>query len=463
MTPRYTAAERLDRIPAGRFHRRILWLIGGGMFLDNFDSTLSAGVLGSLTAEHWSTLSLNASFISATFAGMTLGTFWAGILGDRFGRRFTYQANLLIIGITSLAAALAPSMQWLIAFRFVMGLGLGAETVIGYSTMAEFVPPGVRGRWVAYLAIITNVAVAASGLAAYFVIPKFGWRLLFALAGLGALLVWWARKRMPESPRWLEAVGRHEEADAVLAAIERESGGVLPDPKRTAGSHSTPSKVSLTVLFSKAVRSRTLLGSWMAVTTNIGLYGFLTWLPTFLVVQKLGVSSSLRYTMFMSLGAPFGPALASIIADRMGRRWGLSAFAAVAAVVGMAYAAAPTMLVATVAGFFLYLLMYLVATLGQISYIPELFPTAYRLRGAGFCISIGRIAAALTPFAVVWGYAQGGVTLLLSVLGGMLIVLSAAVAIWGVDTSRRPLESVAPESIAKLMGAVAKTAESEMT
>ena len=178
-------------------------------------------------------------------------------------------------------------------------------------------------------------------------------------------------------------------------------------------------------------------------------------------MQKLGVSSSLRYTMFMSLGAPFGPALASVVADRMGRRWGLAFFSAVTAVAGMAYAAAPNMAVATVAGFFLYLLMYLVATLGLVALHSRTFPTAYRLRAAGFCIGTGRVAAALTPYLVVWGYKRGGVTLLISVIAGMLLVLAVAVALWRVDTERRSLETVTPDSAGDVAAEFAETGESE--
>src|SRR5437870_2169939 len=88
------AGARLDRLPLCVFHWRILALIGAGMFLDAFDIYLAGGVLGTLLAQGWSTLELNAAFVSATFIGMTLGAWFSGILGDRFGRRFTYQLNL---------------------------------------------------------------------------------------------------------------------------------------------------------------------------------------------------------------------------------------------------------------------------------------------------------------------------------------------------------------------------------
>jgi putative MFS transporter len=145
------AGARLDRLPISRFHHRILWLIGGGMFLDSFDIYLAGGVLGALVKSGWSTMHLNAAFLSSTFVGMLLGAFTAGVLGDAKGRKFTYQFNLAIFGIASLAGALAPSMNWLIVCRFFMGLGLGAEIVVGYGSVGEFIPPAVRGRWSAYL------------------------------------------------------------------------------------------------------------------------------------------------------------------------------------------------------------------------------------------------------------------------------------------------------------------------
>src|ERR1700744_3736248 len=135
------AGARLDRLPIARFHWRTVGLVAGGMFLDAFEIYLGAAVLGALIKSGWSDLAHNAQFVSSTFAGMVLGAWLAGILGDRYGRRFSYQANLLIFGIASLAGACAPSMTWLIGARFFMGIGLGAEIVVGYVTVSEFIPP----------------------------------------------------------------------------------------------------------------------------------------------------------------------------------------------------------------------------------------------------------------------------------------------------------------------------------
>ena len=216
---------RLDRLPVGSFHRRVLWLIGLGMVLDACDIYIAGGVLGALVKSGWSDLAGVASFLSATFAGMLLGTFSAGWLGDRFGRRFSYQSNLLLFGLASLAASFAPDMRVLIALRFLMGIGLGAEIVVGYSSLAEFMPRAERGRYVALLAVITNMAVPLTGLAGAWLIPTVGWRAMFGGGGACALAGWVLRKNMPESPRWLESRGRLAEAVALGSAIEREATG----------------------------------------------------------------------------------------------------------------------------------------------------------------------------------------------------------------------------------------------
>ena len=123
------AGARLDRLPISKFHRRILTLISIGMFFDGYDVYVAASVLGATLHSGFSTLAQNAQFVSVTFMGMMLGSFLTGFLGDRFGRRFTYQANLIIFGLASIASAFAPNMPTLILLRGVMGIGLGAELV----------------------------------------------------------------------------------------------------------------------------------------------------------------------------------------------------------------------------------------------------------------------------------------------------------------------------------------------
>src|ERR1700730_12786587 len=107
MATTVNAGARLDRLPTSSFHYRIFWLIAAGMFFDGYDLYVAGPVLGAAMKSGFSTLDGNKWFLSLTFIGMTLGSLLAGFLGDRYGRRFTYQFNLMIFGLASLAAAFA--------------------------------------------------------------------------------------------------------------------------------------------------------------------------------------------------------------------------------------------------------------------------------------------------------------------------------------------------------------------
>ena len=215
---------RLDRLPLTRLHRKVFYLVGVGMFFEGFDIYIAASVLGATYKTGFSTLAENGLFISITFVGMTLGALLTGFLGDRYGRRFTYQVNLLIFGAAALASVFAPDMRTLIALRFVMGLGLGAEVVVGYSIMAEFFPARIRGRWSGMISTIVTAGLPVSALLAWLLVPIFGWRVMFLLGAVGAMVAWYLRRGLPELPRWLVVMGRHAEADAIVSSFEQEAG-----------------------------------------------------------------------------------------------------------------------------------------------------------------------------------------------------------------------------------------------
>ncbi|MFF7705909.1 MFS transporter [Pseudomonas sp. NPDC007930] len=437
------AGARLDRLPTSGFHRQLLWLIGAGMFLDSFDIYLAGGVIGELTRSGWSNLSLNAAFLSSTFVGMLLGAFAAGVLGDAKGRKFTYQFNLAIFGLASLAGALAPNMWFLIVCRFFMGLGLGAEIVIGYSSIGEFIPPKVRGRWSSYLSLITNSALFASTALGYLIIPSIGWRAMFAIVGIGALGVWLLRKNLPESPRWLEAKGRHAEADAILRQIEAASPALPPLPPSI---ELPPRQHGLGSLFRRPVLRRTLVAVWVQVAINVVIYGFIVWVPTFLVQQGLELKSSLGYTTLMSLGGPAGALAGVLLADRVGRKNGLIGVALLAALFGWLYSHSSGLPAATLWGFLLFTCTYLMVALGIASYIPELFPTENRMRGAGVASAAGRLAGIIAPQVVVLVYANGEVGNVLLVITGALLSMALVLWLFGTETNRRSLEAIASDA-----------------
>lgn len=182
----------------------------------------------------------------------------------------------------------------------------------------------------------------------------------------------------------------------------------------------------------------------MQIAVNVVIYGFIVWVPTFLIKQGLGMASSLGYTMLMSLGGPAGAFLGVLIADRIGRKNGLIAVAVSAAVVGWLYGHSTNVATATVLGLLLFTLTYLMVALGIATYVPELFATENSMRANGIAGCAGRIAGILAPQLVVVMYAAFGVRDVLSVIVGVLVAMAAILAVFGIETNQRSLEDIAP-------------------
>ena len=443
------AGARLDRRPMSGFHRRVLRLVGMGMFFDGFDIYLAASVLGATFRTGFSTLPQNALFVSFTFVGMMLGSAATGFLGDRLGRRFTYQANLAVFGVASILAAFAPNMAVLIALRFVMGVGLGAENVVGYSTMTEFVPPATRGKWLGIVAVLVVTGLPVSVLVAGVVTPYFGWRAMFIIGGVGALLVWHARKALPESPRWLESVGRAAEAEALMASIEREVSPHAALPLPASPPAITPSR-ALSSLFAPPLLGRMALGCVSLIVINTLIYGFITWLPTFFAKEGLSIATSFGYTLIMAVGAPVGALIGALTVDGWGRRRSIVGASLFAILFGCIYPFVHDPVLLPIVGLALTIPMYvLVAVLFGV-YIPELFPTETRLRASGICNTFGRGATIVTPFLVLSLFTNYGVGGVLTLMVGLMIVLIGTVLALGVEPSGRGLEEVADEGMAAM-------------
>jgi len=422
-----------------------MWLIGAGMFFDGFDIYLAGIVLGATVKSGFSTLAQNGYFVSVTFVGMMLGSFVTGFLGDHFGRRFTYQSNLAIFGFASIAAAFAPSMIILILIQAVIGFGLGAENVVGYSTLTEFVPPQSRGKWLGFMTVFVVTGLPAAALIGTLIIPRLGWRAMFVLGGLGALVVWYLRKKLPESPRWLESVGRAEDAEKLLQTIEAEVArghSPLPPPAiATTVKHSR----DFSSLASPAILPRMILGSVSLIVINSLLYGFVTWLPTFFVQQGLSIARSFTYSLIMAIGAPIGSAIGAFTADSWGRKPTIVGASLLTILIGSFYPFITRPITLMAVGFMLIVPIYVLVALLFAVYIPELFPTEIRLRAAGICNTFGRGAIIFTSFIVVALFKSHGVGGVLGFMIALLVVEIMVVLTLGVEPKKRRLEEIETE------------------
>ena len=444
MATAVNAGARLDRLPISSFHYRIFWLVGAGMFFDGYDLYVAGGVLASAIQTKFSTVPQNLQFLSLTFVGMTLGSLITGFVGDKFGRRFTYQINLLIFGLASLAAAFAQDMNQLIVCRFVQGLGLGAEIVVGYSTLTEFVPPKTRGRWLAMMAFLVVAGFPVTALLGYLIIPAWGWRPLFVIAGVGALIVWYLRKNLPESPRWLESQGRTAEAEALMQSIEKEaaSAGKLPPVVVPA----PVPQVTASDMLRPPLLQRMIVGSWVLITINTLIFGFVIFLPQFFLRQGLTISASLGYTVALAVGSLVGCAVGAWAADAIGRRPSIIGASIVTIVTGWIYAqfsAASDPAIVLSVGFVLIVAIYVQTAILFGVYTPELFPTEIRLRANGICNTLGRAATVVSPFvvgALMASYQLPGVVWLMI---GLVVIQIVVVWAWGVEPRNRGLEDVA--------------------
>ena len=438
------AGARLDRLPISPFHYRIFWLVGAGMFFDGYDLYVAGGVLASTIQTKFSTLPQNLQFHSLTFVGMTLGSFITGFVGDKMGRRFTYQINLLIFGLASLAAAFAQDMGQLIICRFVQGLGLGAEIVVGYSTLTEFVPPKTRGRWLSFMAFIVVAGFPVTAILGRLIIPTWGWRPMFIIAGVGSLIVWYLRKRLPESPRWLESQGRTAEAEALMQTIEKEvaPAGALPPVVAAA----PVAQVTASDMLRPPLLQRMIVGSWVLITINTLIFGFVIFLPQFFLRQGLTISQSLSYTVVLAVASLVGCAVGAWSSDAIGRRASIIGASVVTIVFGYVYArfnaaSDPTIVLAV--GFVLIVAIYVQTALLFGVYTPELFPTEIRLRANGICNTLGRGATVVSPFVVGYlmvHYKLPGVVWLMI---GLVVIQIVVVWVWGVEPRNRGLEDVA--------------------
>ncbi len=444
------AGPRRDRLQITRFHRRVFALVGIGMFLDGFDIYLAATVLGATLQSGFATIEQSAMFVAATFVGMMLGSLIAGFVGDRYGRSVTYQINLALFGVASIAAGFAPNMETLIFCRFLMGLGLGAENVVGYSALTEFIPARSRGKWLGILAMLVALGLPTSILLGTYVIPAHGWRVMFFIGGVGGLLVWWIRKSLPESPRWLEAVGRRYEAEVLLKGVEDEAAQAkvtlppLPKDTQTAAvSRDTSS------LFRAPLLGRIIIGSITLIIINAVVHGFVTWLPTFFIRQGMTLQSAFNFSLVMAIGAPLGAILAAFAADKLGRKPTVALACIVAIIVGYLYPGVKDPMVLPLVGMALTAAIFVLYALLFGIYIPEMFPTEVRLRAAGVCNTFGRGMTIVTPFIVIVLFDTNGIAGVIWAMSALLGLLAVVVLIFGMEPRQRSLEDMTSAGPAK--------------
>lgn len=436
-----SVARRLDDLPFGRRHLRILTGSGLGWALDAMDVGLISFIITALIAQ-WSLDASQASWIaSAGFAGMAIGASVGGLLADRFGRRSVFAVTLLVYGVATGASALVGGLAMLLVLRFLVGLGLGAELPVASTYVSEFAPARIRGRVIVILEAFWAVGWTAAALIGYFVIPQVdeGWRWAFVVGAIPAVYALVVRWGLPESARWLERRGRHAEAEAVVRSFETTSATASREVSVSAGPETiaAPAAVSSTgrlrALWSPEFRGRTasLWLVWFCV--NFSYYGAFIWIPTILYTQGYDLVRSFGFTLIITLAQLPGYAVSAWLIEVWGRRLTLSVFLIGSAASAVVFGTAGTEAVIIGAG--MVLSFFNLGAWGALYAVtPEMYPTSLRGTGAGWAAGVGRIASILAPLSVppllMWGGAP-----MLFVVFAIFFVL-AAVGAWGLVDRR---------------------------
>ncbi|PCE32294.1 MFS transporter [Burkholderia ubonensis] len=450
-----TISARLDRLPPTRSVWKLVVLLSLGFFFELYDLLYSgyvapglvkSGVLTATTHGLFGTTGV-ASFIAALFAGLFIGTIACGFLADRFGRRAIFTWSLLWYTAANVVMAFQDTAAGLNFWRFVVGLGLGVEMVTIGTYISELVPKQIRGRAFACEQAVGFVAVPVVAFLAYLLVPRAplgldGWRWVVLIGAHGAIFVWWIRRALPESPRWLAQQGRLDEADRVMRAleakVEAEYGRPLPPP---APAQPVPARGSFGDMWVPPYRNRTIMMTIFNVFQTVGFYGFANWVPTLLIKQGITITTSLAYSSVIALAAPIGPLIGLLIADRFERKSVIVAMAGAAVVCGLLFSQT------TVAAFLIVLGIGLTLANNIMSYSfhayqAELFPTAIRARAVGFVYSWSRFSAIFTSFAiaaVLKGFGTAGVFVFIA---GAMAVVMAVIGLMGPRTKGIALEAI---------------------
>lgn len=434
--------ERLEALPLGRFHYKLLLVTGLGWLFDSMDTGLIAFILPVL-AKEWGLAPGQMGLIgSIGLIGMALGAVVSGTIADRIGRKKVFTITVLLYSIASAFCALSWNYQSLLVFRFFVGFGLGGELPVAATLVSEYAPSRVRGRFIVLLESFWGLGWIAAACIAYFFIPLYGWRMAFLIGALPALYVCLIRMHMPESVRYLLAHGRLGEARQIVVSLERQLH--VPVAPFVSEKETVPvvAKASFRELWKKPFASRTIMLWLVWFGINFSYYGIFMWLPSLVFQQGFTVVKTFEYVLIMTLAQLPGYYCAAWLVDKIGRKYTLSAFLLFSGVAsyffGHASTAAALMMWGSVMSFF---------NLGAwgvlYTYTPEQYPTAIRALGSGWAAGFGRFGGMAAPMMVgallarSFGFASVFYMFALVFAAVAVIVMSL-----GVESKQKDLESI---------------------
>ena len=446
---------RLDRLPNSNWHWSMFGMVAFGLLVC-WSNAIGGLVLAQLKELGWTNNSTSAVFSSLTTAGMFVGALFGGIIGDKIGRRKAYILYEVIHIIAMVVAAFSPNMNFLIACRFVMGFGLGALLVTLFAGYTEYMPGRNRGTWSSRVSFIGNWSYPICSTIAMLIAPmlsaQMNWRIQFLIpAALSLIVTAVVYKKFPESPRWLEAQGRYEEAEKIMSEIEKrveaQTNTKLPEITAAAEESKKEKALPYSALLHGVLLKRVILGSFVLIAMNVVQYTLINWLPTIFMTQGINLKDSIVLNTMSMFGAPFGIFIAMLIMDKIPRKVMGVGLLILIAILGYIYSLQSSMTMISIFGFFLITFVYMYVCYASAVYVPEIWPTEAKLRGSGLANAVGRISGILAPYAVAVLLDNYGVTGVFVLLGSVSVIVAAVIAVIGIETKGVSIESINSEAV----------------
>ncbi len=456
---------RMERLPLARVHKRVFALTAGGYLFDAYDIGLLSFIMPALAADLKLVPAQIGLLFTITFVGMFFGTLLSGTTADRFGRLRVFKYTLLIFSVATAVTGLVKNYELLLVLRFITGLGLGGEQPVSFTYVSEMVPPQYRGRLTGMCEGMWGFGFMLAGAVALVLVPNFGWQSAFFAGILPAILIWFFRLGMPESPRWFMIRNRPQEAQAQLKRIEdeieKEIGKKLPPAKAISKVAGAETGNSYKALLRPIYRKRTIMFGLVWFFAMFGFWGVNTWLPTLLKQAGYSLYASIGYFFIMNTLSVPGSLLGAYLADRVGRKQPIAYYWVLAALTTVLYGWAltqhwPVAIMLTIG------IVSIVLMVGGFTvlyaYTPESYPTEIRATSTGVANALGRIGGMLSPILVGLMYPIIGLFATLGLISMGFIVAAIAVIVLGVETRNKTLELI-PSDVAKLGGDAIKLRE----
>jgi putative MFS transporter len=440
---------RMERLPYTSLHVRARLIVGTATFFDAFD-ILSLTTALTVLIGMWHLKPQEIGYlISAGFAGQLIGAIGFGWLAERFGRIPTLTVMVALFGVMSLACAFAWSYNALLVMRVIQGIGLGGEVPVAAAYINEMSKARGRGRFFLLYELVFGVGLVAATLVSIWAVPHFGWQSMFVIGAVPALLVPFFGRYLPESPRWLAARGRLEEADRGVRAIEdlalREGHALAPiDPATIAAPKQIERRVS--ELFKGRYLPRTLMVWVIWFCTFFVSYGITVWMPAlYRTVFHLSVTQALTYALGITLAGLVGNFVCAFVIDKLGRRvWFALTFCLGALPLALLWylgvsSAVQLLVLASISYFLLG-----PNSIATYLYTPEIYPTRLRALGTGIASAWLRVASFVGPIIVGYLLAGGGIAAVFGTFA--LVSLVGGVVSWffAVETTGQVLDEISP-------------------